>query len=449
MKLPKENRTPWFAAFVLAILMYAINHDFALPTVEVHGMILTADTIAEGSQLRRGAFIALGVFGLCLMATYRHRSRVQGFVGGSLLCYLLWCAVSVGWSEEAFTTLKRVGAVACICLAAAGVARHFSGTALLKLVVVAGAMLILVGFASAFWHGTFQPWEPGYRLTGTLHPNAAGLLAALFSVAAMTLTIAEPKRRLGYWILFGVGLGVVLLSGSRSSLAGVLFAFFLFSLLTWSRERKAFMVLGGVMGACALLFAYGDLLIGTVWDGLLLGRSSEEAVTLTGRLPLWDQLLEISAENLWTGVGFFSFWTTESIAKVSRGQEWPIESGHSVYMEVLLDLGVVGVILYCAAIFSATVLAMRRFRKKRRPIDLFWGLLLGMVILAGALESIVPGYPGYLLQFIAFTALWRLAFVDDQTVVIAARRVRSGFRERPASSKTAGPPAPPLPAARG
>ncbi|MEM7166545.1 MAG: O-antigen ligase family protein [Planctomycetota bacterium] len=445
----KADRTPWLVAFLFAILMYSINHDFSLPIAEPHAIILTEKVIEEGSMLRRVTFVGLAVLGFGLLAGYRHKWRIHGFVGGAFIAYLLWITASIGWSQDAFTTLKRVGTVACLCAGAAGLARHYSGAAIVKLVVATAGLLLAIGFVSALWFGTFQPWQPGFRFGGTLAPNATGLLASLFCIGALALTLYDPRRKSRYWALFIVGLGIVVLTGSRSSLAGACVGLFVFSLLSWSRERKAFVMLFGACAACALFFAYGDLIAGTLWDGLLLGRGTEAKITLTGRIPLWEQLLVMAEQKPWQGAGYFSFWTAQAVETVSHGQDWQIESAHSAYMEVLLDLGIIGLTLYCLTLFGATCIAYQRFRTRREPLDLFWLMLLVIIAVAGCLESIVPGYPGYWLQFVAFAGLWRLVFIDDRTIYLPARRVRSGFSRRAVSWKTADRPDPPLPATRG
>ena len=71
-----------------------------------------------------------------------------------------------------------------------------------------------------------------------------------------------------------------------------------------------------------------------------MGRS-EDMTTLTGRVPLWDELLhEVGKRPLW-GHGYLAFWDAEQVEYLSDLLKWEIPHGHNMYIDVLIDGGIV------------------------------------------------------------------------------------------------------------
>src|SRR5206468_7535924 len=70
------------------------------------------------------------------------------------------------------------------------------------------------------------------------------------------------------------------------------------------------------------------------------------------------------------GYGYGGFWTPARISMISDDQQWSITSSHSEYLEIALDLGVIGLALYVvtfgAAIRRAARFAAQKDRKSTR-----------------------------------------------------------------------------------
>jgi O-antigen ligase len=108
-----------------------------------------------------------------------------------------------------------------------------------------------------------------------------------------------------------------------------------------------------VLGALATYFLINP-------DSLfhLLGKDP----TLTGRTEIWDSLLRRSAERPWTGYGYSAFWGKESMPAnwVRLETEWEVPSAHQGWLEVLIQLGRVGVVFVGVTYAIAAVLAVVR-----------------------------------------------------------------------------------------
>jgi exopolysaccharide production protein ExoQ len=84
----------------------------------------------------------------------------------------------------------------------------------------------------------------------------------------------------------------------------------------------------------------------------LLGRDA----TLTDRTILWEDLLKQKTNPIF-GVGFESFWLgADRLARLHEGRSWQPNEAHNGYLEIYLDLGVVG-------LFMLVGLLIATFRK--------------------------------------------------------------------------------------
>ncbi len=92
-----------------------------------------------------------------------------------------------------------------------------------------------------------------------------------------------------------------------------------------------------------LVFSFSLLALG--WSDLmgvvLLGRH-EQVSTLTGRVPLWIECWSFVEQRPLTGYGYNGFWTEDRAWDLTDTQGWVLASSHSMYLETVLNLGLVG-----------------------------------------------------------------------------------------------------------
>jgi O-antigen ligase len=104
--------------------------------------------------------------------------------------------------------------------------------------------------------------------------------------------------------------------------------------------------------------------VAAVQPSLLLALLGKDA-TLTGRTKIWAAVGRRMAEQPVTGYGFGAVWSNEDLwaplAKISKEQGFKVGEAHNAWLEVGLDLGIVGVA--CAALFFLSVVIgiVRRF----------------------------------------------------------------------------------------
>jgi O-antigen ligase len=103
-------------------------------------------------------------------------------------------------------------------------------------------------------------------------------------------------------------------------------------------------------------YAVAVILLGTVSDELLSIKStvleaSGRDATLTGRTGLWETLLQEPTDPL-IGVGYASFWLGERLTRFwAMYPKSPPNEAHNGYLEVYLNLGLIGVCLIAGVLW--------------------------------------------------------------------------------------------------
>ena len=215
--------------------------------------------------------------------------------------------------------------------------------ALVLVSVVAAVILTSARFAADdTWMGVFG------------NPNTLGPIAGLAIVASLgLLTLAKLE-----WVPAAVAVCVVVdllavwkadnatgwiaLAGAAVAAGGVLLA----------RRVAA----GGV--SIDRVRVVGSAIVAVVvitipWTIRVAAGIVGKDRTLTGRTVIWDFVLDMSKDRWFAGYGFRSFWDTEA-HRIALGQRREFttvpDAAHSTFFEVLLYLGVVGLVLLLALV---------------------------------------------------------------------------------------------------
>jgi O-antigen ligase len=88
------------------------------------------------------------------------------------------------------------------------------------------------------------------------------------------------------------------------------------------------------VSVAALFFNVGGSLVETI------GRDT----TLTGRTELWKEVLTLNPSTLF-GTGFENFWLPSRLDQMWRLYWWHPNEAHNGYIEVFINLGVVGLVM--------------------------------------------------------------------------------------------------------
>ena len=259
---------------------------------------------------------------------------------------LILCFLSTIWSPYRLGTVRRsVTLGICVVygiylydtLGLSGLAKLVARTS-----VVLGILSIVV-FIAAPSIGRDQQLSYSTALRGVFSgKNSAGELMVLGICSAMYLGSRPGNSKLVAILSSLFMFIVILLTRSATSL---LIAAMLIGIggLTWTRNWRVHLVMGfGIVVIVVSLATYAVVDL----DGLfgLVGRDS----SLTGRLPLWQEVVKAIAKRPLLGYGYSGFWVAESrdIQYLWLRVGWPAPSAHDGYLDIVLQIGFVGLAMY-------------------------------------------------------------------------------------------------------
>ncbi len=124
----------------------------------------------------------------------------------------------------------------------------------------------------------------------------------------------------------------------------------------------------------------------TVVQGMsgVTGRDTQIVGSFTGRIPLWNDILTLTADEPF-GTGFAAGERTFSALREQQEGNWGAMSAHNGYLSAWVGTGWPGVILVALVYFAA----FRRARDMRRNQ---YGLLLACIVVVDAINNLT--FPG-------------------------------------------------------
>jgi O-antigen ligase len=148
----------------------------------------------------------------------------------------------------------------------------------------------------------------------------------------------------------------------------------------------------------------------------LLGRDA----TLTGRTPLWALMWGMIRLRPWFGYGYGGFWLqwNPPSAEIWRASMWTggwlPPNAHNGFIDLLADLGIVGLGAFLISFGSNLVRSLRLVRQSVSAADLFPLLFLYLYLLANVTETVLVIHNSLLwMLYVALTI--QLGLVSKQT----------------------------------
>lgn len=306
-------------------------------------------SIHNGTLSRQIAMGSLGLFGFVVgMRPLGKKLQLRGLLVAACIAYVGWCSISLLWSDEFGISARRLIALSCELAAGLAIAKRCSPRQFVWIVFTCTLAWFSIGVAAELSLGTFRPWETGYRFSGIFHPNEMGASLSLLIMSALYLARGDDRRNRWLYMVAAAAGVFLLLTGSRTALLALLMAIFAWWLISASiTQMFAKLYLFGAAVAC-IAFAMAIGLFSISADAAAMGRADyHDTSSLSGRIPLWTELMETYVEvHPLTGWGYGAFWTAEHVSEVSKSQYWLVGIAHSAYVELLLDVGAIGLAFY-------------------------------------------------------------------------------------------------------
>jgi exopolysaccharide production protein ExoQ len=253
----------------------------------------------------------------------------------------------------------------------------------------------------------------GWQGIFTDRTGAAKALVYLISPAF----ISRGKRSIASWLMSTCLMALMIVMAHAVTAIFVLFIYivFLFVLRISRKVDSRLMVMTVIAGGLVAVLA---LFLGLEYGSDLLkvfGRSP----TLTGRTEIWSALAISILKRPLLGYGYFAFWQgiKGESGKVILLTHWTFGYAHNGIIEIFLQLGSVGVIVFFITLFKAVKDAWFCYRNDRSgAYDWYLGLLV--ITIFYNIDEATVFFPNDLLSVLYVVMCCGLA--------MGAKRLRQG-----------------------
>src|SRR5215831_1983404 len=380
---PNVTRALWIPLLWILILgsrSVAIWLDtFSLPTV--------FGSLEEGNPLDatvQFAFIAAGVYVL----NRRQVSLGEIFRNNKwLMAFLIYCFISIVWSDFPFVASKRwfkiLGHPIMALIILTEPDAEEALTTLMK-----RCAYILVPFSILFikyypeWGRGFEFWTgQGFNMGVTTDKNLLGVdcfILGLFFFWHLLQIWRTPRSKarrnellltLGFLYMIS---WLIWKANSQTSFLSLLIGMLTIMLVDLPFINKR--LIGVYALVVVVMLTVMELVFGIYSQ--VVGLTGHGA-TIAGRGELWSDLLALRTNPIF-GVGFESFWLGERLKTISESRWWHPNEAHNGYLEIYLDLGLVGLFMLAGLIIAT----FRKIRLALLKDSQFGRFRLGFLVAA-------------------------------------------------------------------
>ena len=393
----KNSNALWLPVIWVAIAASRMVSQWLAGTgfANFGGNTVSTDQLLEGSPLDRWLLTLLVAAGVIVLVTRARPVATILSANAPVLLFFLYCLVSIYWSDFPAVAFKRwIKALGDLTMILIVLTEREPNIAVRRLICRVGFLLIPLSILLAKYYpylgrvyyshlGTFLNvgvatgknelgivcflfgagsfWRFVQALRGTDAHRTSHLIAHGVVLAA-TVWLFKMAQSLTSLACFLMAISIIFVTSLRSSPAhqGVYFR-------TSAVEQFAIAALRVVRApvvkhllVAALLFSSAAVLFLHVGSGLMetMGRDA----TLTGRTGVWQVVLDRKG-NAFFGTGFESFWLGPRLEEIWRIFWWHPNEAHNGYLELFLNLGLVGITLLALVLFAGYRDIVRTFRR--------------------------------------------------------------------------------------
>lgn len=313
----------------------------------------------EGSLLRQfgwGSIFAIGAF-LALRSSDGRFQFNREFIPPVFALLLGFSVISVLWAANGPVAARRVIQIVGVFLIALSLVRHRNNDDVFFKFSGPGLIFLLLGVAAITMPSLSFDTDNAFKGIAH-HKNTWGQFAALMGLIFLVQAIRKRNATLN-WLLFGFA--TLSLLATRSATSTVIFALAVSIILAWvlSRYYGQMLLLAFItvlMLMTVTTFGYfivqGELPFEQIYTASL--ESAGKDSTLTGRTALWKLMGYEIARHPWFGIGYGSFWLglEGQSASIVRFFSWQPGQAHNGYIDVINEIGYLGLSLLVATLVS-------------------------------------------------------------------------------------------------
>jgi hypothetical protein len=373
-----------------------------------------ANTVLEGNPLNRNVYTILIIAGILVLLKRKLDWHTIFIKNSWIWLYFLFGAISFLWSDYPFVSFKRwiksLGAL-IMALVIVTEARPYIaiGVILKRLAFILIPLSVLFikyypDFGRAYHRGQVMYTGVGGG------KNALGAICLVASIyfawnlfLGRRITNETSSQKLHYsiyLIIIPMIAWLISMANSATSLACMMFSVFLFAIArhpVFTRDPQKIIIYGitGIVlfGMMELAFGLKDFIF------QLLGRRTD----LTNRVDIWLYLMKMAVDPI-IGAGYEIFWTGERLNMIQ--QRWgPIVQSHNGYLEMYLNMGIIGVMFIMSWIVSGLMSVKRHLNT-----DYYAAMLRLCLIVVVALYNYTEA------TYYGVSSLWILFFIGILTI---------------------------------
>ncbi len=350
-------------------------HDYGTAVALLHTLLYPgagaspgfAFSAASDDKTVLGQLVVTGVW---LIAGSLMMLRALAILKGSRMiawtsAFVLLSLVSAFWSQDASVTIRK--SVFLILTTGFGVyfGRCYLIERQLRMICVAALIVTLlsVGFATLL---------PRYGLDHDAHEGAwvgvftqKNVCAREMLFLLVCLLPYVPLSQSMRWCRhIAILMALVVIGGTQSRTALLLTAMVLcfFPALRKIRGFSTGLACTAFTAVSLTMLAVGALIFSSIPRLLLLVNGD---MTMTGRTDIWKAVWQAIVKHPLLGYGFAAFWLSlrgES-ANIILALRWAVPAAHNGYLEIWLQLGAVGILLFAAGLIQGGSAALRGIRQ--------------------------------------------------------------------------------------
>jgi exopolysaccharide production protein ExoQ len=423
----RTSRALWIPILWMMLAGSRTVTEWWMPNAPRH----TMHQFVESNPVERNILLALIGIGLIVLAVRARKTLAVIGMNVPLLLFLFYGAASLFWSDFPDIAFKRwVKALGDIVIITIVVTDPEPGAAVKRLLarvsfILVPASILVIKYFPALGH-TYGRWDGRRHVIGIAEDkNMLGLTCLVLGIAAVWRSL-HALRQGHYRQLAAHGtiavMVVYLFSKANSVTSMACFAMavaIIFVTTSRTLGQRRLLVHSTVMGLMVFAFAVLFLNVGSS----LVESMGRDATTLTGRTALWQQLPGMSP-NIVLGAGFESFWLGRRIERLWAIFAWEPNEAHNGYLEVFLNLGIIGVTLLALVIVTGyrNALAMLRRDTEGGSLRLAY-LVVGLTysFTEAGFRMMSPVWISFVLGAIAVPAAQTAAAAKGAVAQVAGR----------------------------
>jgi exopolysaccharide production protein ExoQ len=328
-----------------------------------------ADMAADGDR-RYEAILALVYLSVFAIGFIHFRRTLYGVLRTPALVALLSLAfLSAAWAQHPMEVLRRTGGLAGATLFGVVLGCRLTPTEQLRMLrwifrIAAAASLTFV--IALPQHGIMSAVSPGAWRGVFEHKNGLGGAMALAILVEWLLPTQAILSKISKAVWLALYSLLLVFSDSVTAVIAIVLALaVLYAFRIFRRQyRLPLPALGlGALAVAGFFLANPDAITTAA------GRSSD----ITGRTELWYWVVQMIRSRPWLGYGFSGFWRggSSEYAYIERVIGWSPMYSHNGYLELLLSLGVAGLLLFSWLVVTGLRRAVKQANEAESSADLW------------------------------------------------------------------------------